>query len=68
VVGGGGADSILQFQLGRGDDKTKRYRKIKRRQRAHLGSVESKRDTMRQRGNASRRRGDTEEGKGRRRR
>jgi hypothetical protein len=25
VVGGGGANSILQFQLERGDDETKRY-------------------------------------------
>jgi hypothetical protein len=38
----GGADSLLQFQFKRGDNGTKCYRKIKRRQRARLGSMARK--------------------------
>jgi hypothetical protein len=45
-----------------------RCRKMKRRQRGHLGSKESKHDTARWRDDVGRRRGDTGEGKGRRRR
>jgi hypothetical protein len=68
VVDDGGADSMLQFQLKRGGDRTKRCRKMKQRQQARLGSIERKRDTMRRRGNIGRRRGGTREGKGRRQR
>jgi hypothetical protein len=42
----GGTDSMLQFQLERRDDETKRCRKIKRRQQARLSSIEIKCDTM----------------------
>jgi hypothetical protein len=45
VTSGGGADLILQFWLERRSDRMKRCRKMKRRQRAHLGSMERKRDT-----------------------
>jgi hypothetical protein len=45
VAGGGCADSILQFQLERGDDGINRYRKMKWRQQARLGSMGRKRDT-----------------------
>jgi hypothetical protein len=45
VVGDGGADSILQFWLERGDDWMKRYRKMKRSQRVHLDSMRRKCDT-----------------------
>jgi hypothetical protein len=40
VTDGGGADSMLRFQLERGADQTKCYWKIKRGQRAHIGSME----------------------------
>jgi hypothetical protein len=43
-------------------------RKMNRRQRAHLGSMGRKRDMMRQCDDVGRRRGRSEEGKGRRRR
>jgi hypothetical protein len=42
----GDADSMLQFQLERGGDRTKHYQKMKRRQRAHLGSMGSKHDMV----------------------
>jgi hypothetical protein len=45
VADGGGADLMLQFQLERGGDGTKWCRKMKRRQRAHLGSMGRKRNT-----------------------
>jgi hypothetical protein len=45
VAGGSGADSMLQFQLERGDDTTKCCRKMKQRQRACLGCMEKKCDT-----------------------
>jgi hypothetical protein len=57
---------MLQFWLERGDDETKRWQKMKRRQRTHLGSIVRKRDTAWQRDNVARRRGDTEVGKERR--
>jgi hypothetical protein len=41
----GDVDSMLQFQSERGGDGMKRYRKIKRRQRTRLGSMERKHDT-----------------------
>jgi hypothetical protein len=44
VSGSGGVDSMLQFRLERGDDGMKHYRKMKRRHRAHLGSIGRKRD------------------------
>jgi hypothetical protein len=43
---GGGEDSMLQFQLERGDDEMKCCRKMKRRQRARLDSMGRKRDTV----------------------
>jgi hypothetical protein len=46
VVGGGGADLMLWFQLNRGGNETKRCQKMKQRQRARLGSMEKKRDMM----------------------
>jgi hypothetical protein len=49
VTYGDGVNSMFQFRLERGGDKTKRCQKMKRRQRAHLGSTGSKRDTVRQR-------------------
>jgi hypothetical protein len=45
----------------------KRYRKMKQGQRAHLGSMEKKRDTMHRHGDIDQRRGSTEKEKGRRR-
>jgi hypothetical protein len=62
-----GADSMFQFQCGRGDDGTKRRWKIKRRQQGRLGSMERKCDTARQRDNVGRRISGIEEGKERRR-
>jgi hypothetical protein len=67
VAYGGGANSLLQFQLERGSDGTKLCRKMKRRQRAHLGSMGRKRDPFWWRDDVSRRRSSTEEGKRRRR-
>jgi hypothetical protein len=63
----GCADSMLQFQLERGGDGKRRCWKMKRRQRARLGSMKRKCDTVRWRDDVGRRRGDTEEGKGRKR-
>jgi hypothetical protein len=40
-----GVDSMFRFRLERVVDATKRYRKMKRRQRVRLDSMESKRDT-----------------------
>jgi hypothetical protein len=39
VVGSGGTNSILQFQLKREGDETKRCQKMKQRQQAHLSSM-----------------------------
>jgi hypothetical protein len=64
VVGGGGADSMLQFWLEWGDDVMKRCQKMKRKQQARLDSMRRKRDTTQQRGDVDRRRDGTDEGKG----
>jgi hypothetical protein len=40
----------------------KQYRKMKRRQRSHLGSMERKRDTVQRREDVSQRRDDIREG------
>jgi hypothetical protein len=55
VDGGGGADSMLQFQLEKGADRMKYCQKMKC-------------DTTLRRGDVGRRRGGTREGIGRRRR
>jgi hypothetical protein len=68
VVDGGAVDSMLQFQLERGDDETNYCRNMKRSQRAHLGSMKKKCDMVRWRDDVGRRRGGTREGKERRRR
>jgi hypothetical protein len=47
VDGNGGADSV--FRLERGGDRMKRYRQMKWRQQARLGSMGRKRNTVRQR-------------------
>jgi hypothetical protein len=47
VACGGGMDSMLQFQFKRGGDGTKRCQKMKRRKRAHHGSMGRKRDIAR---------------------
>jgi Zn-dependent M16 (insulinase) family peptidase len=65
---GGGVDSMLQFRLKMRGDETKHYQKMKRKLRAHLGSMRRKCDTARRCGDVGRRRGRTIEGKGRRRR
>jgi hypothetical protein len=39
VVGSGGADLMLRFWLKRGGDGKNRWRKMKQRQRARLGSM-----------------------------
>jgi hypothetical protein len=64
VINGGGVDSILQFRLERGGNKTKR--KMKRRHQTHFGSIERKCDTTRWFDDVGRMRGDTMEGKKRR--
>jgi hypothetical protein len=68
IVWGSGVDSMLQFWLEKGGDRKKRCRKMMRRQRAHLGSMRRKRDTAWLRDDVDRRRGDTGDGNGRRRR
>jgi hypothetical protein len=68
VAGEGGADLMLRFQLKRGDNETKHHQNMKRIQRTHLDSMKSKRDIVRWCDNVAQRRGDTSEGKGRRRR
>jgi hypothetical protein len=50
VAGDSGADSMYWFRFERGGDRTKRCRKMKRRQLAHLGFMGRKRDTTQQRG------------------
>jgi hypothetical protein len=68
VAYGGGANLILQFQIERGGDETKRCQNMNRRQRVYFGSMGRKRDTVRWRNDIGQRRGDIEEGKGRRQR
>jgi hypothetical protein len=68
VAGGGGDDSMLQFRLeGRGDGMNHCW-KVKKRQQARLGSMERECDMARRCDNVNRRRGGTEEEKGRRQR
>jgi hypothetical protein len=50
VAGGGIVDSLLQFWLERGGDEMKCCQKMKKRQRALLGSMGRKRDMARRRG------------------
>jgi hypothetical protein len=66
-MAGGGADSMLRFRLERVDDMTKHWRKMKWRQRAHLGSMRMKCDMTQQCGDVGQRIGGTGEGKERRR-
>jgi hypothetical protein len=68
VVGGGGIDSMIWFQLEREGDGTKSCQKMKRRQRTDLDSMGRKHEMAQRRGNVDRRRGGTGEGRGRRRR
>jgi hypothetical protein len=42
VADSGGADLMLRFRLERKGNETKHYRKMKRRQRAHLESMGGK--------------------------
>jgi hypothetical protein len=63
VADADGVDSMLQFWLESGGDGMKHYRNMKQRQRAHLGSMERKRDTTRWCGDISQMRGGTREGK-----
>jgi hypothetical protein len=53
---------MLQFQLERGDDEMKYYRKMKWRHRARLDSIGRKCDTARRCDDVDRRRGSTGEG------
>jgi hypothetical protein len=65
--------TVVQIQYfsfglrGRRDNGTKCCRKMKRRQRTHLTSMEMKRDTARRRNDVDRMRVATREGKGMRR-
>jgi hypothetical protein len=59
MASGGGANSMLRFRLEREGDVMKHYQKMKRRQRACLGSMERKHDTTWRHGNVGRRRGST---------
>jgi hypothetical protein len=68
VADGGGADSIVRFRFEREGDEMKCCRKIKWMSQARLCSMRSKRDTTRWHDDVNRRRGDTGEGIGRRRR
>jgi hypothetical protein len=47
VGNGGDADSMLRFRLERGGDRTKCYRKMKRRKRTRLDFMGRKSDTAR---------------------
>jgi hypothetical protein len=47
VTSSGGANLMLQFRIEKGGYGTKCYRKMNRRQRAHLGSMRMKCDTAR---------------------
>jgi hypothetical protein len=57
-------NSMLCFQLKSGGNGMKHYRKMKRRQRAHLGSMGRKRDTAHWSDDVGWRRGSTGERKG----
>jgi hypothetical protein len=59
---------MLQFQFEKGCDRTKRYRKMKRMQRAHLDLMGMKLDTAQRRDDVGQRRYGTEEEKWRRQR
>jgi hypothetical protein len=63
VACSGDAYSIVWFRLERGDDGTKHYRKMKRRQRACLGSMARKCDMARPCNDVGQSRGSTREGK-----
>jgi hypothetical protein len=63
VADSNGADSMIWFWFERDGDMIKRCRKIKRGQRARIGSMGMKRDMARRRGDIDRRRGGTGEGK-----
>jgi hypothetical protein len=47
ITGGGGTDSMLQFQLERKGDGMKHCRNMKWKQQARLGSMEKRHDTVR---------------------
>jgi hypothetical protein len=66
VVGDSGVYSMLRFRL-EGGVEMKRCQKMKRKQRARLGSMGTKCDTVWRCGDIDRRRGDIGEGKSRRR-
>jgi hypothetical protein len=55
---------MLRFRLERGGDGMKHWQKMKRRQQAHLDSMDRKRGMMRCRGDDDRMRGGTGEGRG----
>jgi hypothetical protein len=57
VTDSSGVDSMFQFQFKRGDDMKKYCRKMKRRQRTHLGYMGMKRDTAWRCDDVGRRRG-----------
>jgi hypothetical protein len=67
VASGGGVNSMFQFWLERGGDRMC-CQKMKRRQRARFGFMRMKCDTTRRHDDVGPRKGDTGEGKGRRRR
>jgi hypothetical protein len=67
VASGSGADSMLQFQLAKGDDRMKHYPKMKQRQQVHHCSMRRKHDMVRWCDGIDWMRGDTGEGKERRR-
>jgi hypothetical protein len=67
VADGSAVNSLLWFWLKRRGDRIKHCQNMKQRQRARLGSMGRKRDTVRRRDDVDRRRGGTEEGKERRR-
>jgi hypothetical protein len=67
VACNGAVDSMLQFQLERGDNGMKHCQKMKRSQQARLVSMERKRDMAQWCDYIGRRRGSTRERKGRRR-
>jgi hypothetical protein len=66
VASNGGVDSMLWSWLERGGNRAKHCWRMKRRQRARLGFIGRKCDTVRWRGDVNRRRGDTMEGTERR--
>jgi hypothetical protein len=66
VVHGSGADLMLQFWFEKGGNKTKCCHKMKRMQRACLGSMGRKCDRAWRRGDIDKRRGNIGEEKGRR--